>query len=348
MKFLNDITRKANELKEKTQNRIKENGGFEGILQKTSEKVDKLAEEAGKTIKKATSETKQYIQEAKNSAQENGDNGFIGVAKTLGGKVTEDVSGLVRSGYQNIANSETVQNLKKEMNEEEEKISKTVEKKHDFSNISFEKIFTYFFSGVQNGNEWTTSSQPNNPKNERLMKITYIINGQEWFNTQSNESGSGPFDLTMDFLSNQTNLNLNDADNKSELNKKTTEMFLKLIEQLKAENVESPSKKETVKETTSVKSKTPVKTVSKTTESVQPKASVKRAPAKKVATKTLSVKKDEQPEQSAASASVTAPKKAPVKKSSVKTASKTTEASQPKSPVKKAPAKKVVKPKNKE
>lgn len=283
MSFLKDLSKKANELKEKTQDRIKANGGFEGILQKTSEKVDQLTEAAGEGIKKATNETKQYIQEAKNTAQKNGEEGFIGVAKTLGSKVGTDVSSLVRNGYEKIASSESIQSLKRELQE--------ADKQHnaehpeapaaDFSKITIAHIFNVFFSGVQNGNEWTTGSQPNNPKNERLSKITYIVNGQEWFNKDTQESGVGAFDLTLDFLSNQTGLSLLDKESASELVNKTQVMLVKLVEQL---NIEEAQKQADAVKKAPVKKETPAKAEVVKKEEV--KTAVKKTPARKTAVKT--------------------------------------------------------------
>lgn len=288
MSFLKDLSKKANELKEKTQDRIKANGGLEGILQKTSEKVDKFTEAAGEGIKKATNETKQYIQEAKDTAQKKGEEGFIGVAKTLGSKVGTDVSSLVRTGYDKIASSESIQSLKRELQE--------AEKQHnaehpeapvaDFSKITIAHIFTVFFSGVQNGNEWTTGSQPNNPKNERLIKMSYIVNDQEWFNKETQESGVGAFDLTLDFLSNQTGLSLLDKESASELVNKTQVMMTKLVEQLKAE--EDQAKANVVKKTAAKKDESVQVKVDEEVKPVVKPVAVKKAPAPKktVATKT--------------------------------------------------------------
>ena len=326
MKFFNNLTKKATELKEKTQDRIKANGGLEGILQKTSKKVDTFAEAASEKIKKTTDEAKQYIQEAKDSAQQQGDNGFIGVAKTLGTKVGTDVSSLVRNGYEKIAASESIQNLKKELQEEDDKNTAAHPKSPsvDFSKITLEHIFTLFFSGVQSGNEWTTASQPNNPKNERLKKITYIVNGQEWFNKETQESGTGAFDLTLDFLANQTGLSLTDPESSKELVKKTRIMITKLVEELHSEEMQAKQ----AKESTSVASQKPeekVQTVAATAETKAPVA--KKTPARKTVVK-------------AATAETKAPvaKKTPARKTVVKDVTAETKA-----PVaKKTPARKTM------
>lgn len=323
MDFLNKLTRKASELKEKTQDRIKANGGLEGILQKTSEQVDKLATSAGEGIKKATNETKQYIQNAKESAQEQGKEGFIGVATTLGSKVGNDVSNLVQTGYQRIANSEIVQNLKKEIAEEKEQAEKQSPSIVDtYNTINLTHIFTYFFSGVKKGNEWTTASQPNNPKNEKLIKVTYVVNGNEWFNVDTQESGSGAFDLTLDFLIQQTGLDINDKESSKQLVMKTQDMMNKLVSQLEQEAQEeaqkvAAAKKQdeqaktvpAVKETTTVKKPSTRKPAAK---KVVNNVAVKTPAAKKVSVKTTTpaVKKP-------------AAKKVATKKPAVKTASKT-------------------------
>ncbi len=324
MSFIKNFTKKANELKEKTQDRIKANGGFEGILQKTSEKVDKLTEAAGQGIKKATTETKQYIQDAKDTAQEQGEEGFIGLAKTLGTKVGTDVSSLVRNGYEKIASSESIQNLKKELSEAEEKHNSENQESPsvDLSKVTLEHVFSMFFSGVNNGNEWTTSSQPNNPKNERLIKVTYIVNGQEWFNKETQESGIGAFDLTLDFLSNQTGLSLLDKESAVELFNKTQSMITKLIEQIDAEKAQEEADKVKKATTKKVANKPETTTAKETT-------AVKKATAKKVANK---------PETTTAK-ETTAVKKATAKK--VVNNPETTTAKET-TAVKKATAKKVV------
>lgn len=322
MNLFDKIAAKTKELKEKTEDRIRANGGFEGILQKTSEKVDQLTDSASEGLKKATQETKQYIQEAKNTAQEQGQEGFIGVAKTLGVKVGTDVSSLVRSGYQKIAQSEAVQNLKKEFKEADERqtAENPSEPAVDLSGVKLEHIFKYFFSGVQSGDNWTTSSQEGNPKNERLIKLTYVVNGEDWYNTQTNESGSGAFDLTLDYLSNQTKLSLTDPENSRQLVSKTRTMLITLVSQLHSleeqEKAEKANKEE--KKVSTVK-KAPVKKVSHKVE----KSSEEKTPTpatKKPAVKTSNKKTTESKDADSVTKTSTPAKKPAAKKSAVKKA----------------------------